>query len=136
MPSSGRPPHLHSFLHDALPIYRCARINGSSPSSRLRMTGKSEPEAHLRRIAGHFRLRHLDRDLRQEHRKAHAGGIAIDVRSVAERSEEHTSELQSPYDLVCRLLAALHIYTLSYTTLFRSTAAHESTGLRRLRGSG
>src|SRR5438094_6421922 len=25
-------------------------------------------------------------------------------RSLGERSEEHTSELQSPYDLVCRLL--------------------------------
>src|SRR5437867_9229781 len=28
----------------------------------------------------------------------------ISVNSVDERSEEHTSELQSPYDLVCRLL--------------------------------
>src|SRR5207248_5597445 len=28
----------------------------------------------------------------------------VDVRGVAGRSEEHTSELQSPYDLVCRLL--------------------------------
>src|SRR5438094_5347646 len=27
-----------------------------------------------------------------------------DERCVLERSEEHTSELQSPYDLVCRLL--------------------------------
>src|SRR5437867_7189423 len=27
-----------------------------------------------------------------------------DARLVVERSEEHTSELQSPYDLVCRLL--------------------------------
>src|SRR5207248_11491778 len=27
-----------------------------------------------------------------------------DESGVAERSEEHTSELQSPYDLVCRLL--------------------------------
>src|SRR5437867_6698100 len=26
------------------------------------------------------------------------------VRAIGERSEEHTSELQSPYDLVCRLL--------------------------------
>src|SRR5437867_10276934 len=38
----------------------------------------------------------------------HAAGELLDrlVRSVgeADRSEEHTSELQSPYDLVCRLL--------------------------------
>src|SRR5437867_8729114 len=28
----------------------------------------------------------------------------VSARSAWERSEEHTSELQSPYDLVCRLL--------------------------------
>src|SRR5438094_6788840 len=32
-------------------------------------------------------------------------GIAMDEnQDLTERSEEHTSELQSPYDLVCRLL--------------------------------
>src|SRR5437868_3927609 len=39
------------------------------------------------------------------------------------RSEEHTSELQSRFDLVCRLLLALPPPSLSlfpYTTLFRS----------------
>src|SRR5438094_5995630 len=29
------------------------------------------------------------------------------------RSEEHTSELQSPYDLVCRLLLEKKIYTMT-----------------------
>src|SRR5207248_11650643 len=44
-------------------------------------------------------------------RLAHASGARIAVvnarisdRSWPNRSEEHTSELQSPYDLVCRLL--------------------------------
>src|SRR5438094_4065386 len=32
------------------------------------------------------------------------GLIEADVALALERSEEHTSELQSPYDLVCRLL--------------------------------
>src|SRR5207248_9972241 len=32
------------------------------------------------------------------------GGRKLHHRLVALRSEEHTSELQSPYDLVCRLL--------------------------------
>src|SRR5437762_408586 len=44
--------------------------------------------------------------------------------SVPARSEEHTSELQSPMYLVCRLLLVsqtTQIYTLSYTTLFRSS---------------
>src|SRR5437867_3880892 len=31
-------------------------------------------------------------------------GLATRLATTAERSEEHTSELQSPYDLVCRLL--------------------------------
>src|SRR5207248_1819847 len=40
------------------------------------------------------------------------------------RSEEHTSELQSPYDLVCRLLLprAPRPTLFPYTTLFRSPA--------------
>src|SRR5207248_5113022 len=33
-----------------------------------------------------------------------SSGIAAQLTSVNTRSEEHTSELQSPYDLVCRLL--------------------------------
>src|SRR5256885_6635426 len=32
------------------------------------------------------------------------GAVATDLHSGAERSEEHTSELQSPCNLVCRLL--------------------------------
>src|SRR5207248_1846767 len=41
------------------------------------------------------------------------------------RSEEHTSELQSPYDLVCRLLLEIRLLPpcstlFPYTTLFRS----------------
>src|SRR5437867_8820178 len=31
-------------------------------------------------------------------------GDDVDAKRDAQRSEEHTSELQSPYDLVCRLL--------------------------------
>src|SRR5207248_10162948 len=39
-------------------------------------------------------------------RRGHGGVVALDRTTdvVTERSEEHTSELQSPYDLVCRLL--------------------------------
>src|SRR5438874_7933089 len=36
--------------------------------------------------------------------RAHGGGDAAPVRRGRERSEEHTSELQSRRDLVCRLL--------------------------------
>src|SRR5690348_794031 len=45
------------------------------------------------------------------------------------RSEEHTSELQSPVHLVCRLLLEMHLRPPSstlfpYTTLFRSQLLH------------
>src|SRR5437867_5957581 len=45
---------------------------------------------HQPRGRGHYRPRGLPRQAQQGERKI--------------RSEEHTSELQSPYDLVCRLL--------------------------------
>src|SRR5207248_7665111 len=37
-------------------------------------------------------------------RKRTAAAVVKDLVGDAKRSEEHTSELQSPYDLVCRLL--------------------------------
>src|SRR5688500_4771456 len=40
-----------------------------------------------------------------------------------ERSEEHTSELQSPCNLVCRLLPSSGSPLFPYTTLFRSGGA-------------
>src|SRR5699024_1847279 len=46
------------------------------------------------------------------------------------RSEEHTSELQSRFDLVCRLLLRIqrtdpHSTLVPYTTLFRSKHTYE-----------
>src|SRR5207248_11586514 len=66
-------------LHDALPIY-------------LRSD-------RWRRALHGGRLRNADaRDLPAQRRHVRRAADA------ARRSEEHTSELQSPYDLVCRLL--------------------------------
>src|SRR5437867_9170685 len=42
-----------------------------------------------------------------------SAGQAGDPLTVPARSEEHTSELQSPYDLVCRLLLEKKKYHLS-----------------------
>src|SRR5258708_29950376 len=70
-------------LHDALPIstsYRCRRKRW-----RLRLDGGGESE--LRR-----------------HREPLVIGDRRTTSVKAERSEEHTSELQSPDHLVCRLL--------------------------------
>src|SRR5207248_10150668 len=46
-------------------------------------------------------------DFARQHGERWTGELARDafaLEQVEERSEEHTSELQSPYDLVCRLL--------------------------------
>src|SRR5437867_7707540 len=50
------------------------------------------------------------------------GFFAFYVGTEPERSEEHTSELQSPYDLVCRLLLEKkksHVLTYIYFRSFR-----------------
>src|SRR5256885_10562019 len=65
-------------LHDALPIYRDLALARGMARLRLR--------------------RHLPRVL-----EAHGERRAL-LRRSAKRSEEHTSELQSPCNLVCRLL--------------------------------
>src|SRR5256885_10378189 len=62
-------------LHDALPIFRCG------------LPGDSRRDWHPR-------TRIISR----------RGRPGTDADSVHERSEEHTSELQSPCNLVCRLL--------------------------------
>src|SRR5438094_2639816 len=46
----------------------------------------------------------IDVDVRAAVRRLEADSIDALVRPTSARSEEHTSELQSPYDLVCRLL--------------------------------
>src|SRR5207248_6395222 len=85
-------------LHDALPIL--ALVTGAS-----RGIGRGIALALARAgcdVAVNYREREEDaegaaREIRQAGRRAAA--VRADV-----RSEEHTSELQSPYDLVCRLL--------------------------------
>src|SRR5207248_6046879 len=60
-----------------------------------------------RRVGIRQTLKHLPVDeLTKEislHRFSHMFQV-IDLAAAKSRSEEHTSELQSPYDLVCRLL--------------------------------
>src|SRR5437867_8189338 len=55
------------------------------------------------RLAGLFRKDRRDRDLSAE-METHLTMHLEDNLRAGMRSEEHTSELQSPYDLVCRLL--------------------------------
>src|SRR2546430_5087007 len=63
----------------------------------------------------------LDRHLEDAHRLRAAGQVARTEELRAERSEEHTSELQSQSNLVCRLL--LEKKKTRNSTLFRTTRA-------------
>src|SRR5206468_11512936 len=82
----GDPLHLHSF-----PTRRSSDL-GTTPAPA---PPSSSFPARKRRSPG---------DDRDEHRLRTGGGAAIRTGRAARRSEEHTSELQSRSDLVCRLL--------------------------------
>src|SRR5207248_10814307 len=82
------PPEISTLsLHDALPIFPVAEV-GTDPK---RFEGV-RPEFGEYYNRSWFAQAELGR------------GPAYPVRDGEGRSEEHTSELQSPYDLVCRLL--------------------------------
>src|SRR5207248_11245778 len=95
-------PALHSFP---------TRRSSDLPSAGVPSSGAPAWSERLPRgqrlhvgVGGRLRVR-VGRD--GVHLPAHAVGVERPelVRlCVAARSEEHTSELQSPYDLVCRLL--------------------------------
>src|SRR5438034_391897 len=113
------PCEIYTFsLHDALPIWeahcdcgrRIARVRPVSVERLVgaRHSGMGVPAA--RPVSGQ-ELR--DDDLALDR---HAGSTRAVSRCMASRSEEHTSELQSHSDLVCRARSTL----FPYTTLFRS----------------
>src|SRR5207248_9337798 len=101
---SPPPPRTYPLsLHDALPILstrqieehldrlrRLVRASGAELGAMLDSTGE-----HLRLVDGAGRV--------IGGRAALLAFLSLVSRS-SPRSEEHTSELQSPYDLVCRLL--------------------------------
>src|SRR5207248_9664076 len=97
------PPALSTLsLHDALPISLDRVLAGHGVGD----------EQDLDRVELFLELLQFDHELfvnveppgcvDQEHVASVVGGLAPG--GARQRSEEHTSELQSPYDLVCRLL--------------------------------
>src|SRR5688500_19397535 len=72
-------------LHDALPI--CTHVRGLAGPCLLRR-GLEPAAVRERQLPG----------------RSNFGGVAVDGVEIDGRSEEHTSELQSPCNLVCRLL--------------------------------
>src|SRR5699024_11396597 len=94
-PTPPSPPYTSSLsLHDALPIFRLPARRGPGCSHRL-PRGYAAPQRHRRPP----RWGPCDPPMG-------SGPVAAAgrQRAVASRSEEHTSELQSRFDLVCRLL--------------------------------
>src|SRR5258708_25316597 len=87
-------------LHDALPIY-------------AQQMGYARSKLVAERLCQHAERAGLD-----------ARVEARPLRMLAERSEEHTSELQSPDHLVCRLLLEKKKKSLSRRS--RSTASHKT----------
>src|SRR5207244_6267661 len=81
-------------LHDALPI--------SSPAQHFDAR-RARIASHPRRELGDFRSRGLD-ETRAACARAFAVLLLANGGGRGDRSEEHTSELQSPDHLVCRLL--------------------------------
>src|SRR5438552_11799053 len=78
----ARPQIYALSLHDALPIYGLSTRSPGAPTLKVASCGSSSCRTWLR-IKRHSILRYRWRRM---------------------RSEEHTSELQSPDHLVCRLL--------------------------------
>src|SRR5207249_5505399 len=84
-------------LHDALPISRhtCRLCREAAARAGATGTAGTEPLGADGSSPGHRGLRHA---APQRH------GAVRGILAQRPRSEEHTSELQSRFDLVCRLL--------------------------------
>src|SRR5207248_5741533 len=86
-------------LHDALPISFTLRF-GSTIISNVSRTQSGAIKFSLRSSRNFSKESRAEKSIAREKNDKPPSS---DVRSML-RSEEHTSELLSPYDLVCRLL--------------------------------
>src|SRR5207248_10838286 len=98
--SHPAPTHLHTLsLHDALPIFR---IIPPMPPTTCKSPMTSPMNIHqtnrLTKFPG------VGQEVSISICRSLGAVRSIIRAAMRRRSEEHTSELQSPYDLVCRLL--------------------------------
>src|SRR5699024_12346525 len=97
------PPEIYTLsLHDALPIWNLTRSGVKDiPSACPVCGGKTE----IRQDGNARTLYCTNPDCQAKHVKSFALFVSRDALNIEGlRSEEHTSELQSRFDLVCRLL--------------------------------
>src|SRR5207248_11251633 len=98
------PPNSTLSLHDALPIYFLHQILGPAVGFGNRQRRIARVPIDRRHVELHFRLIINQIKLRKSVDMNDRGDGEIQLLPIGPRSEEHTSELQSPYDIVCRLL--------------------------------
>src|SRR5689334_284631 len=120
MPSSATTELYSLSLHDALPIWSVCW-----PATATRLGCGPRPRRWPRRPCRRCARPPPYRGERTESGRTAAVAAAVRQRRRARasrpaRSEEHTSELQSQFHLVCRLLRPPSSTLFPYTTLFRS----------------
>src|SRR5690349_15934151 len=129
------PPPLSTLsLHDALPIYREQAWDEDQRGPEIRLL----EDRQQRHTGEHERPEHpaertvvaAEAQVARDHQ--HEGDLHQLGRLKAHRSEEHTSELQSRRDLVCRRRSPL----FPYTTLFRSIVNRHGTKINAVPRSG
>src|SRR5207248_10661328 len=89
-------PHRHPTLFPYPTLFRS--------TARHAARGLRRPHRHARPPHRLSQATHLERAARRGAGRGRGGPHLDAPRAPDVRSEEHTSELQSPYDLVCRLL--------------------------------
>src|SRR5256885_9089111 len=87
--------------HDALPICDCRQ---DLATDARRLSRLADRRGRARRRVGLGRAVLRESELRRAARSANPEGPGSNPDPRGRRSEEHTSELQSPCNLVCRLL--------------------------------
>src|SRR5207248_10228690 len=91
-------------LHDALPIFPAPhrtppQVPGDRPTHRDHQPRCDGPHQAVQMAVDALIERVIGDPVGVLRRAAHRPGVKGELEA---RSEEHTSELQSPYDLVCR----------------------------------
>src|SRR5207248_11434824 len=91
-------------LHDALPIYPLCRGAIFGLIMLLTRASGAAAQEHERVLADFNKDGGIFKNAKAVETVDALHGKAAKIDKDNSRSEEHTSELQSPYDLVCRLL--------------------------------